>query len=226
MRLLVSEKGYEQLRVRGAYRYAHADAPTIAMENWRLTGTPFGEQILRIDLDGRPGSGNTTLYHAILTADWLPVRVTYRRLTADGGRVAGNILAADGVLINRREVDGQRFEEEVPQLPLLLPSVTGLAWLWRQTAATHGPLMFATFDTSDDEPAGHMRLLTLKGGWHNEPARARTVAVGPTPHETTAVALRWGQQERIIWCDAATGWPLMLARGDGLHAHATHIMVN
>lgn len=225
MRFLVHEKGYERLRVRGAYRYAYADEPTSAIEIWRLTATAAGDLILRIDLDGRPGDGASTLFHAILTADLAPVRVTYRRLLADGGRIAGNLLADGGMLTNSRTLADAHYVEELAQLPLLLPSVAGLGWLQRQMRAADGSA-FAVLNHADDLPAGQLRLTALDGGWHAAPELAQTVHVGPTPHATTAATLRWGDQTRTLWCDVASGWPLMMARGDGLRAWATHIMVS
>lgn len=98
-----------------------------------------------------------------------------------------------------REINGQRFEQEVPPAPFFFPSVAGL-WLLRGVQG--GRVALQTLAMHQREPEAFMALVPLTA----ELAQAERTTV-----------LRWGEQERRSWWDAQ-GFPERMERQDGLTA--------
>ena len=219
MRFLVSEKPFETVVAAGQLCYERAGVATGTLESWRLTRVAStGDQILRVDLDARDDSGNSFLYHLILTADNQPQRLTYRYLSKQGRQMGGNVLFTAGQLVNNRHVAGMYQAEEVVQRPFFFPTVIGLGWLARQMPTgtviglkLGGDTLTDRFSLSHSEPVF-------------EPQRTRDIKllkIGRKTHPTTTLIIRWNTtRHHKLWLNRQK-WPLKMQRSDGLTAIET-----
>lgn len=220
MRFLVKEKSFEVVVAAGQLRYERAGIATGTFEAWRLTRVAAtGDQILRVDLDGRGNRGESFLYHLILTADNQPQRLTYRYLSKLGREIRGNVLFTQGRLINNRQISGVYHAEEAVQVPFFFPTTIGLGWLARQqpTGGVIGLDVQATalehkFDFSHSEPVF-------------EPQRSRDVKlleIGRTTYPATTLTIRWNNtRTQKLWLSQKQQWPLKMQHNNGLTAIET-----
>ncbi|MDA0243522.1 MAG: hypothetical protein OT477_08910 [Chloroflexi bacterium] len=198
MRFLLKEQLYEKRLAAGELRYEQDGRPTGAIEHWRYTHAHDGYHFWRVDLDGRASSGDTFLYNLLLDPHGRPADLRWRFYNASN-RAHGQILFEAGQMTAVREINGQRFEQEVPPAPFFFPSVAGL-WLLRGVQG--GRVALQTLAMHQREPEAFMALVPLTA----ELAQAERTTV-----------LRWGEQERRSWWDAQ-GFPERMERQDGLTA--------
>lgn len=205
MRFIIHEQPFERILAAGQYRYEQDGRPTGALEHWRLTAVHEPYQFLRVDLDGRPASGNSYLYHLTVGENGRPERLQYR-FWGNGLTISGNVLLELETIMATRQVNG-RTDEEVVTLPtdycFAFPSVTGLGWLTRQMGGRERGTA-VLLNPAVDQPENAFKLMVTD----------LTLARG------AALTLRWLGQARTLWLDEQ-GWPVRMERGgDGLTAVA------
>ena len=200
MRFLLKEQLYEKRLAAGELRYEQDGRPTGAIEHWRYTHAHDGYHFWRVDLDGRASSGDTFLYNLLLDPHGRPADLRWRFYNASN-RAHGQILFEAGQMTAVREINGQRFEQEVPPSPFFFPSVAGL-WLLRGVQG--GRVALQTLAMHQREPEAFMALVPL---------------TSELAHDGPHTRLRWGDQERRIQWNAQ-GYPVQMVRQDGLTAVA------
>ena len=211
MRFIIKEQPYEKIVAAGKYRYELDGMPTGAVESWRITAVTDGYHFLRVDLDAREAeSGHSYLYHAVLNPDGQVERLKYR-FWGNGLEIVGDVVLDDEAVTATRKVNGTDYDQAL-DLPkgyrFWFPSVAGLHFAgWRgndpKTAVTlnshiGGPDTLAVQVVEFE----YYPLITD----HLEMEAAGKVR----PYSPWRLA--WNDQERIIWRDAETGWPIGMER--------------
>lgn len=206
MRFLLKEQPYEKRIAAGTLRYERDGQPTGALEHWRYTHALDGYKFLRVDLDGRESSGDTFLYTVLLNSDGRLEDLRWRFYNAAfhaGGQVLFDGRHATAV----REVEDSHFEEEtelVDGVAFFFPAVLGL-WLLKDKQLHTA----VTLDMHNREPADFMKMVSF-------PAELK--------HIDTALNLEWVRQDRQLDF-GKHGWPIHMARPDGLTAVEQRIAV-
>ena len=250
MRFIIHEQPYEQPLRAGAYRFEHNGRATGAVERWRLSAAVDGYQFLRVDLDGRPSSGHTYLYHALLNPQGQVERLKYRfwnQAPAGKGRVqlTGDVLlappnaappaSAPTAVIATRTLNGERFEQAFelpPGFRFWFPSVSGLHF----ASQTHSSASTAVMLNGQIGGAETLAAQVVESTYEPLDEPPVTITLGAEERRYRRWRLTWGAGHwRIIWRDAssangdAAGWPLGMERpaADGsrkLTAVATRCM--
>jgi len=207
----------------GEYRYELDGQPTGAVEKWRLTDAAERYRFLRVDLDARDAaSGHTYLYHALVNADGRVERLQYRFWTQDAGlglQVAGDLILEPDSISATRTVNGKE-SDEVLDLPkgyrFWFPSVAGLHFAgWRG----NDPKTAVTLNGKvGDEDTLTVQIVNFEYGplitdFMEMEAAGKIRRYSPWK-------LSWGDNWRVIQRDEQNGWPLGMARDDGLTAVA------
>lgn len=218
MRLLVSEKRYETPVASGIFRYEYDGAAVGVQEHWRVTTAPDGFTLVRVDFDMRAWRGKSYLFHLVLDGNQQPDRLVYRYLGASKlAEVSGNLLFADGKIVQRQTHGEQTTLIEQAQLPLLLPGVVGLGMLGQTR-----PKIAVSLDILSKQAILPMVELALA----YTPQRTRNLIplkVGAKQVATTTLGIAWADQAYTIWRDKR-GYPVKMQRGDGLQAVETRPM--
>ena len=221
MRFLVSEKAYETPIASGLLRYEQHEIAIDVIETWRLTVTTHGDQILRVDYDSRAVDGRSFLYHFVITQDNEPQRLVYRYLNDDGSALSGNVLFSVETMLNSRKIGEAHFEEELPMMPILFPTVIGAGFAARALGRRRGSAEIATLDMNAD---GNNRLKLHRVTTTIRPQRTRDlkiIRVGRNTHRATTLTLEWGSESHQLWLDLKHRWPLKMARENGIVAQET-----
>lgn len=220
MRFIIREQSFEKPLAAGLFRFEQDGKATGAVEHWRLTDAAEGYRFLRVDLDARDApSGDSYLYHLVLSPDNQPERLKFRFFNARKN-IFGDLLIEDNLMTLLRDVGEQHFEESAETGDRTLfwyPSAMGLGLL----AYCHpGPESFptGTFPAVTLDKAAGFALkrvnVTLKAGNKEKLAVAQqNVAVRP-------LSIRWQDQVRTIWLNPHKR-PVKMVRGDGLTAIET-----
>jgi hypothetical protein len=212
MRFIIGEQEHEIPRSAGLLRYKADGAPTGAVEEWRLTAAPGGYQFLRVDLDAREAtSGDSYLYHLALDPTGRPMRLKFRYFNPDK-HIAGDLQFDEHSALLRREVNGQRFEDEQK-----LPSEWGF---WFPSTIALGLLVAAAGDdeqiwaTTLERASGFaLRALTVRLDWEDR----EEMDVARQTRLVRPCLIRWNDQSRKVWLDEDF-WPVKMLRSDGLEA--------
>ena len=218
MRHLIHELPFERRLAAGQFTYHKDGEPTGAVESWRLTQAADDYRFLRVDLDGRASSGDSYLYHAVLTDAGQLERLTFR-FWGQGVKVNGTVLLEDDGLTISREVsrldETERLEEEIEsRLPFWFPSTMGLGLLARQFEEPASGVAAVMLDVNDGF-ALCQQTIAIEIGQEEE------VAVGRQTFVTRPCSINWPGQQRTVWISQTTpGWPLKMDRPDGLTAIA------
>ncbi len=220
MRFIIKEQPYEQLLAAGELRYERDGIPTGAVEQWRLTSAVDGYRFLRVDLDARDAaSGNSSLFHATLNPAGRCEGVKYR-FWGQGLIVSGTLVLEDDGLVNGREVNGQRHEDVVdlePGTAFWFPASIGLSLLMPLADGTHSAV---TLSSATDDPAQAMAAQRHTISLTTLPTDAVQLMGNRVDSRPRQVA--WSDQTRTLWLDD-TGWPIRMARNDGLSAVETRL---
>ena len=210
MRFLVHEQPYESLLASGRLRYEEAGLPTGAVETWRLTHERSGFRILRVDLDARDApSGDSYLYHLVLNRHGLPERLNFRFFGGNGHTVSGTVLLEADAITASREVNGERFEDELDVRSLAVPwvfwfpSSIGLGLL-AAVARNNRAINSVTLDAEQD-----FALVQASVAFEWEYDELLTLMDAPV--RTLPVTIKWRHQERCVWIDAGDH-PLKMQR--------------
>lgn len=204
MRFLIHEQGYERPLAAGTLTYSNG-----AQELWRLTQATT-HTFLRVDLDGRAGSGDSYLYHAVLNEQNQLERLMYRFWNADFA-VKGNLIVEADQLTHTREFKTETLSESVPFSPdhrFWFPASMGLSLLTGNGSYTGYWLqrdkMFALGETAVSLSRALPDIMTIRG----------------QEYPVTPITISWDNQERHIWQDSF-GTVLRMERGAELTAVAT-----
>ncbi len=219
MRFIIHEQPYEKPLGAGLWRYEQDGVPTGAVESWRLSTTPDGHLILRVDLDARAAqSGRSTLYHFTMDPFWTPVQLRYR-LWDVGAEVTGTALFEEKHLILIAEQGHERSEQVLPLPPgyvFWFPCSTMLGHLARQPARHLLPGV--TLELPEGAAAVGLQPLQT-GVWITAEGGEEHLAQGERmPLLETVV--RWADQVRTVWLDE-DGQARRMQRQDGLTAVET-----
>lgn len=204
MRFLIHEQGYERPLAAGTLTYSNG-----AQELWRLTQATT-HTFLRVDLDGRAGSGDSYLYHAVLNEHNQLERLMYRFWNANFA-MKGNLLVETDQLTHTRELPTETATESVPfstNHRFWFPASMGLSllqgegaftgyWLQRDKGFSLGKTTVSLTHASPDS-------MTIRG----------------QEHPVIPITIKWNEQERAIWRDPF-GTVLRMERGATLTAVAT-----
>jgi hypothetical protein len=225
MRFIIREQPYEKPSMAGEYRYERDGQPTGAVEKWRLTAASEGYRFLRVDLDAREAaSGHTYLYHALVNPDGQVERLKVRFWTQAAGsglQVTGDLVFEETAVSATRTVNGKE-SDQVIDLPkgygFWFPSVAGLHFAgWHG----NGPKTAVTLNgkVGDEDSLAvqvvEFEYVPLITDYFEMEAAGKARQYSPWK-------LSWGDGNwRLIKRDAETGWPLGMARDDGLTAVAT-----
>jgi hypothetical protein len=228
MRFVIREQPYEKPVAAGLLRYEQDGEPTGAVEHWRLTNAAEGYRFLRVDLDAREAdSGDSYLYHLVLSPDNRPERLKFRFYNA-GTMISGDVLIEDSVMTLVRDVNVQhvnnhvdkQFEETVEmddQLLFWYPSVMSLGLLASYTIDSEllptGKFSALTLDKTADFAFKRVDLTLQVGQEEILVVAQQDVAVRP-------FSIRWEDQVRTLWLNPQ-GRPVKMVRGDGLKAVET-----
>lgn len=216
------EQAYEQPLAGGRYHYRRQGHSTGSYESWRLTRAAGGYRFLRVDLNADAGEGgDSTIYHLTLNPNGGPERLSFRHFRR-GPALAGNLLFDGGTVTLTQSVAADRTEEVIT-----LPEP--YAFWFPATAALSLP---AALPPCSEYPA----LILSKGQTFT--LQQATVSVREQPpvkirvmgasQLTKPVTVEWQQSarspgQRTLWLDAF-GWPLQMARDDGLLAVETRYL--
>lgn len=209
MRLLLSEQAYEISVASGQFRYERDGQPTGAVEHWRLTHTPQGDRIIRVDLDGRASSGDSYLYHWVCDPAGAPVNLRFRFFNA-AWQVSGQVLFEANSLTLSRVVNGRKWIETQDwslSVPFLLPATLGLKLLWDRMEDS------AECFTLDTYRRDHARYFFALHSPYVQRYR----------RPESAGRLEWDDQSRDLWF-RPDGWLARMRRQDGLTAVATQLL--
>lgn len=216
MRFIIHEMAYEKPLTAGKWQYQLDDQATGAVEEWRLTEAREGYRFLRVDLDARrAASGRSTIYHLTLDENGEAAQLKYR-FWAGGLELIGNVLLEeDAVIVTRETISGR--QEDVIAMPrgyaFWFPATAALGLLAGNVGTEkRAALMLRT--TSDDPPELMRPVRTLVSVAEGAPAQ---VTVMGEMKLARRIRIRWEDQTRNLWVDE-TGWPLRMARDDGLTA--------
>lgn len=212
MRFLLREQPYEKIKAAGTLSYELDGQQTGAAEHWRYSALPTGHFLLRVDLDARPASGDSFLYHTLLNSHNQIENVRWRYF-GPNGRAQGQVLFEAGHLISIREINGTRYEEEEPltnHTTFFFPSSVGL---WQLQHHPHSQALLTLLAYQWPTPADFMRLQRLHMG----------LEVG-IKRQILLSTITWTGEWRKVWFNEA-GWPLKMERPDGLQAISTHLVM-
>lgn len=209
MRLLLNEQAYETPVASGLFRYERDGQPTGALEHWRLTQSPHGDTIARVDLDGRASSGDSYLYHWVCDPTGALVNLRFRFFNA-AWQVSGQVLFEANSLTLSRVVNGRKWIETQdwsPTVPFLAPSTLGLKLVWDRLADSAECF---TLTTTRRDHARYFFAL------HSAYFYRRTLP-------EAVKRLEWDDQSRDLWFDS-NGWLTRMRRQDGLTAVAAQLL--
>jgi hypothetical protein len=224
MRFLIREQPFEKPVATGLLRYEQDGQPTGAVEHWRLTDAAEGYRFFRVDLDAREvASGDTYLYHLLLSPDNRPERLKFRFYNA-GKMISGDLIIEDDAMTLLRDINGkngQHFEETVEtddQTLFWYPSTMGLGTLVychrSPDPLPTGTYPAVTLDKTADFALHRLDVTLLPLGQQETLAVARqNVAVRP-------LSISWQDQLRTVWLNPHRR-PVKMVRGDGLTAVET-----
>ena len=127
------EQPYEKPLARGRLVFERDGRPVGRIESWRLSRALEGYHFLRADVDERESSGRSFLFNAQISPDGLVENLRYRFFDRQS-RVRGQMLRESGIITNTREVNRQRYEEEIDagKAQIWYPAVSGLTLLTRR----------------------------------------------------------------------------------------------
>jgi len=223
MRFLIREQPYESLLSSGRFRYEEDGRPTGAVEHWRLTSESSGYRILRVDLDARAAtSGDSFLYHLLLNRIGMPERLNFRFYGGDGHTVTGTVLVEPATITVSREVDGERFDDDLDVRTLAVPwvfwfpSSIGLGLLAEVARANRS----VSGVTLNPERAFALEQSSVAFEWEYD----ELLTVMNNQVRTLPVTIKWRHQQRRVWIDG-DDHPLKMQR-DRLLAIETRYVNN
>ena len=207
MRTLIQEMAYEKPLAAGRYRYERNGEETGAVEEWRLTEAEEGFRFLRVDFNAQETPrGDNCLYHLTLNARQRPERLKFRYFRPDL-LVTGNVIVSEGVATLARDVNDERYEEEVPleeERLFWLPTAAGLSLLaneMEEQAQRPG----LTFNVEEEMALWPVPVTLEKGS-------QETVSLMGRPLQTQVLVVRWAREERTMWVDE-NRWPIRVQQG-------------
>jgi hypothetical protein len=222
MRLIIHEQPYEKPVAAGLLRYEQDGKPTGTVEHWRLTDAAEGYRFLRVDLDAREAeSGDTYLYHLVLSPDNRPERLKFRFYNARKN-ISGNVLIEDSVMTLVRDVKFQgvdkHFEETAEtddQTLFWYPSAMGLGTLayCHPDPMPEGTFSAVTLDKAADFAFNRVEVTLQLGD-------KEMLAVGQQNVGVRPLSISWKDQVRTLWLNPHKR-PVKMVRGDGLTAVET-----
>jgi hypothetical protein len=222
MRLIIHEQPYEKPVAAGLLRYEQDGKPTGTVEHWRLTDAAEGYRFFRVDLDAREAeSGDTYLYHLVLSPDNRPERLKFRFYNARKN-ISGNVLIEDSVMTLVRDVKFQgvdkHFEETAEtddQTLFWYPSAMGLGTLayCHSDPMPEGKFSAVTLDKADDFALNRVEVTLQLGD-------KEMLAVGQQNVGVRPLSISWKDQVRTLWLNPHKR-PVKMVRGDGLTAVET-----
>lgn len=218
MRFIIREQPYEKPVAAGLLRYELDGKPTGTVEHWRLTDAAEGYRFFRVDLDAREAeSGDTYLYHLVLSPDNRPERLKFRFYNARTS-ISGDLLIEDSVMTLIRDVNGQRFEETAEtndQTLFWYPSTMGLGTLayCHPDPLPEGTNTAVTLDKAADFAVKQVEVTFQTG-------EKEMLAVGQQNVGVRPFSISWQDQVRTLWLNPHKR-PVKMVRGDGLTAIET-----
>ncbi|MFZ0544416.1 MAG: hypothetical protein WAM60_03195 [Candidatus Promineifilaceae bacterium] len=220
MRFIIREQPYEKPVATGLLRYEQDGRATGAVEHWRLTNAAEGYRFFRVDLDARDASGDSYLYHLVLSPENKPERLKFRFFNARK-MISGSLLIEDTTMTLIRDANDQHFEEtaEVDDQTLFwYPSTMGLGLLAYgfsgddlfSSPAPTGTFPAVTLDKAADFAFERVNVTLEIGEKEKLVVAQQDVAVRP-------FSIRWQDQSRTLWLNPHKR-PVKMVRGDRLTA--------
>ena len=222
MRFLLRERPEENVIAEGRFAFASEGKPLEQWEMWRLTQLPTRDVVLRVDVDERATTGESLLFHALLSAEGEPQRYLYQHFSREaGGITRGELLFGESLLHSYHALSGDKAES-FPAQAAVFRSIIGMGLLARLGGKDHGPSVALLDRTQSADP---LQLITITPQIIPQRTRdLKRVRVGETLRLATTVTLRWGDISYLVWLDTATRWPLQVQGPDGLEACETRLM--
>lgn len=214
MRFIIREQDYEKLVAAGKFRLEMNGLPTGATESWRITRLNEGYGWLRVDVDRRKTSENSsTLYHLAFSSVWRPERLKFRHFV-DSFEIVGDLQFDEETISLYRDMNGQRIESE-EKIPagyrFYLPAIIG--WALLPATADDGECWIFSLDRNREFNLTRHQV---------EIRREERGVVAVTGQDVAAqrYSIDWGTEIQYLWLDDF-GLPVLSEREDGFRAVET-----